>query len=603
MIKKTIKNIEVKNSKKLGKLPIWKLSDLYDSPNNKNIKSDLDYIKNSTINFEKKYEGKIASLKAQALFKAIEKLQVINEKIDRLMSYAYLLYAENIDIEKNKIFLQQIKEKITKYSSSLIFFDLELNNIGRTNLKKLLKHKGLAKYKTWIEIARAFKPHQLDKKIEKLMRDKSITSSSAWIRLFDETISSLRFPFNKKELSSAEIFNYFSDENPLKRKEAAKSVGKILSQNVRIFSTITNTLAKDKSINDEWRNYPNPVTSRNLSNVVEDVVVEALVHAVTSSYSKLSHRYYKIKARWFGNSTMKYWDRNAPPPFQSMRLYKWNSATEIVLEAYSKFNFEIGKIVQKFFDKSWIHAPVLKGKSPGAFSASTVPNVHPYILINYQGKTRDVATLAHELGHGVHQYLSAKKQGYFNSSTPLTLAETASVFGEMLTFKSLLNREKNTEEKKALLANKIEDMLNTVVRQIAFFEFEKQVHNRRQSSELTSEEICQIWMQVQQNSLGPAIKFEEEYKYYWTYIPHFIHSPFYVYAYAFGDCLVNSLYALYEENFEGFDKKYITLLEAGGSLKYRELLKPFGLDPSKPDFWFKGLSVIESFIDQIEELN
>ena len=372
---------------------------------------------------------------------------------------------------------------------------------------------------------------------------------------------------------------------------------------MRIFSTITNTLAKDKSINDEWRNYPNPVTSRNLSNVVEDVVVEALVHAVTSSYSKLSHRYYKIKARWFGNSTMKYWDRNAPPPFQSIRLYKWNSATEIVLEAYSTFNSDIGKIVQQFLDKSWIHAPVLKGKSPGAFSASTVPNVHPYILINYQGKTRDVATLAHELGHGVHQYLSAKKQGYFNSSTPLTMAETASVFGEMLTFKSLLNREKDTEEKKALLANKIEDMLNTVVRQIAFFEFEKQVHDRRKSSELTSEEICQIWMQVQQNSLGQAIKFEEEYKYYWTYIPHFIHSPFYVYAYAFGDCLVNSLYALYEENFEGFDKKYITLLEAGGSLKYRELLKPFGLDPSKPDFWFKGLSVIESFIDQIEELN
>ena len=603
MTKKTKKNIKIKNSKKLGKLPIWNLSDLYDSPNNKNIKSDLDFIHNSTMNFEKIYEGKIASLKAQSLFKAIEKLQVINEKIDRLMSYAYLLYAENIDIEKNKIFFQQIKEKITKYSSSLIFFDLELNNIDKTNLKKLLKHKDLAKYKTWIEIARAFKPHQLDKKIEKLMRDKSITSSSAWIRLFDETISSLRFPFNKKELSSAEIFNYFSDENPLKRKEAAKSVGKILSQNVRIFSTITNTLAKDKSINDEWRNYPNPVTSRNLSNVVEDVVVEALVHAVTSSYSKLSHRYYKIKARWFGNSTMKYWDRNAPPPFQSMRLYKWNSATEIVLEAYSTFNSDIGKIVQQFFDKSWIHAPVLKGKSPGAFSASTVPNVHPYILINYQGKTRDVATLAHELGHGVHQYLSAKKQGYFNSSTPLTMAETASVFGEMLTFKSLLNREKDTEEKKALLANKIEDMLNTVVRQIAFFEFEKQVHDRRKSSELTSEEICQIWMQVQQNSLGQAIKFEEEYKYYWTYIPHFIHSPFYVYAYAFGDCLVNSLYALYEENFEGFDKKYITLLEAGGSLKYRELLKPFGLDPSKPDFWYKGLSVIESFIDQIEELN
>ena len=361
-------------------------------------------------------------------------------------------------------------------------------------------------------------------------------------------------------------------------------------------------MAKDKSINDDWRKLPNPVRARNLSNVVEDEVVEALARTVTSSYSKLSHRYYALKAKWFRSKTLMYWDRNAPLPFQSKKIYSWNKAKKIVIDAYFEFNPTIGSIVQRFFDKSWIHAPVHRGKSPGAFSASTVPSAHPYILVNFQGKTRDVATLAHELGHGVHQYLAAKKQGHFNSATPLTVAETASVFGEMLTFKSILNNEKNLKEKKALLANKVEDMLNTVIRQIAFFEFEKQIHTKRKQSELTVEQICNIWMEVQKQSLGPSIEFEEEYKYYWTYIPHFIHSPFYVYAYAFGDCLVNSLYGVYEEGLINFDTKYINLLESGGSQRYRELLKPFNLNPSKSSFWIKGISVIENFIEELEEL-
>jgi oligoendopeptidase F len=420
--------------------------------------------------------------------------------------------------------------------------------------------------------------------------------------LFDETIAALRFPFKNKKLTSAEILNYLSDNKSNVRKIAAKSVGKILGQNVKIFSTITNTLAKDKSINDDWRKLPNPVSARNLSNVVEDEVVEALADTVKSSYKKLSHRYYKLKSHWFNKKSLKYWDRNAPLPFQSKKKYNWDVAKKIVTNSYFDFNPKIGKIVQKFFDNSWIHAPVQKGKSPGAFSASTVPSVHPYILVNFQGKSRDVATLAHELGHGVHQFLAAKEQGHFNSSTPLTVAETASVFGEMLTFKSILSSEKNLKEKKALLANKVEDMLNTVVRQIAFFEFEKQVHSQRKISELSVDQICNIWMDVQRDSLGPSIEFEKEYKYYWTYIPHFIHSPFYVYAYAFGDCLVNSLYGVYEEGLKDFDKKYITLLESGGSQRYRELLKPFNLDPSKSNFWKKGISVIENLIDELEEL-
>ena len=599
MKKKNNRNNKLQAS---NSLPIWNLTDLYPSISSKKVIIDLNYIKKTSKLFAKKYEGKIVKLTPKALFNAILRLEKIDEKMDKILSYAHLLVAEDAEHEKNKIFFQQMQEKITNYSSQLIFFTLELNQIEEKKINILLKDKKLSEYKTWIKNRRTFKPYQLEKNLEKLLQDKSITSSGAWIRLFDETIAALRFPYKKKYLTSAEILNYLSDDKSTVRKEAAKSVGKVLGQNVKIFTTITNTLAKDKSINDDWRKLPNPVSARNLSNVVEDEVVEALSQTVKSSYKKLSHRYYKLKANWFGKKSLKYWDRNAPLPFQSKKIYNWDYASEIVINAYFDFNPYIGSIVKRFFDKSWIHAPVQKGKSPGAFSASTVPSVHPYILVNFQGKSRDVATLAHELGHGVHQFLAAKKQGHFNSSTPLTVAETASVFGEMLTFKSILNNEKNPKEKKALLANKVEDMLNTVVRQIAFFEFEKKIHSQRKISELSVDKICNIWMDVQRESLGPSIEFDEEYKYYWTYIPHFVHSPFYVYAYAFGDCLVNSLYGVYEEGLTDFDKKYITLLESGGSQRYKELLKPFNLDPSRSDFWKKGILVIENLIDELEKL-
>ncbi len=597
-----VKKNKQSNQKVLNNtLPVWNLGDLYSSINSRKILKDLNLIEKLSKSFSKKYEGKVIKLSAIKLLKAIEEIEKIDEIMDKILSYAHLLVSENIENEKNKIFFQQMQEKITKFSSMLIFFTLELNQISDKKIKIFFKEKKLIKYKNWIINRRSFKPYQLDKKLEKLLQDKSLTSSSAWIRLFDDTIAALRFPFKNKLLSSAEILNFLSDNKSSTRKAAAKSVGKTLGKNINLFATITNTLAKDKSINDEWRKLPNPVSARNLSNVVEDKVVDALSNTVSDSYKKLSHRYYAIKAKWFGLKKLKYWDRNAPLPFQSKKQYTWDSAREIVTKAYTDFNPSIGKIVEIFFEKSWIHAPVMTGKSPGAFSASTVPSVHPYILLNFQGKSRDVATLAHELGHGIHQYLSANKQGHFNSSTPLTLAETASVFGEMLTFKSLLKNEKNLKEKKALLANKVEDMLNTVVRQIAFYQFEKEVHLQRKKSELSTEEICSIWIQVQKESLGPSIEFEEEYKYYWSYIPHFIHSPFYVYAYAFGDCLVNSLYGVYEEGLSNFDKKYITLLESGGSKDYKNLLKPFHLNPSNADFWKKGIKVIENFIDDLEK--
>ena len=595
------KNYQNLTKNTLGKLPVWNLKDLYESPKAKNLNNDLNQLRRITKKFEKKYTYKITKLSPSQLLKAIIELENIDIKIDKIMSYAHLLVAEDGNNEKNKIFYQQMQEQITNIASSIVFFSLELNEVSNAKLNKIYADKKLEPYKNWIKNIRKFKPYQLDVKTEKLLQEKSITSRSAWVRLFDDTIASLKFPFKGKNLSSAEIFNFLSDKKESNRKKSAEVVSGVLKDNISLFTSITNNLAKDKSINDKWRGLPSPVSSRNLSNVVEDEVVEALTETIKENYPKIAHRYYKIKAKWFKKKSLMYWDRNAPLPFQSQSIYSWKDARQIVSDAYSNFDQRAGNIVNKFFDNSWIHAPVIAGKSPGAFAASTVPSVHPFILVNYQGKARDIATLAHELGHGIHQYLAGKKQTYFNSSTPLTLAETASVFGEMLTFKSLLSITTKENERKGLLANKVEDMLNTVVRQIAFFEFEKRIHDQRKIKELSVNEICKIWIDVQKQSLGPSIKFNDDYKYFWSYIPHFIHSPFYVYAYAFGDCLVNSLFNVYESKLPKFEDKYITLLESGGSNTYDKLLKPFGLNPKKKDFWQKGVNVIESLIDQLEE--
>ena len=595
------KNYQNLTKNTLGKLPVWNLKDLYESPKAKNLNNDLNQLRRITKKFEKKYTYKITKLSPSQLLKAIIELENIDIKIDKIMSYAHLLVAEDGNNEKNKIFYQQMQEQITNIASSIVFFSLELNEVSNAKLNKIYADKKLEPYKNWIKNIRKFKPYQLDVKTEKLLQEKSITSRSAWIRLFDDTIASLKFPFKGKNLSSAEIFNFLSDKKESNRKKSAEVVSAVLKDNISLFTSITNNLAKDKSINDKWRGLPNPVSSRNLSNVVEDEVVEALTETIKENYPKIAHRYYKIKAKWFKKKSLMYWDRNAPLPFQSQSVYSWKDAKRIVSDAYSNFDKRAGDIVNKFFDNSWIHAPVIAGKSPGAFAASTVPSAHPFILVNYQGKARDIATLAHELGHGIHQYLAGRKQTYFNSSTPLTLAETASVFGEMLTFKSLLSITTKENERKGLLANKVEDMLNTVVRQIAFFEFEKRIHDQRKIKELSVNEICKIWIDVQKQSLGPSIKFNDDYKYFWSYIPHFIHSPFYVYAYAFGDCLVNSLFNVYESKLPKFEDKYITLLESGGSNTYDKLLKPFGLNPKKKDFWQKGVNVIESLIDQLEE--
>ncbi len=592
---------------KLGKLPEWDLSDLFPAPDSPELTKAIETSRADAVKFEKRHQGKLADLDGDKLAKAIEAYEAIDETLSRVMSYASLLYAGDMTDPVNGQFFQSMQEAVTEISAHLLFFALEINRIPDDGLAVQLESSdALQRFAPWLRDSRAYRPHQLDDELEKLLLEKHVAGRAAWNRLFDETMAELRFqvdhPDGAREMTSAEVLNLLSDRDGAVRKAAAKALGEGLSDNARIFTLITNTLAKDKEIEDKWRGFDRPVSGRNLSNFVEDDVVDALVDAVRGAYPNLSHRYYQLKANWFGVDQLDYWDRNAPLLDDDDSTIRWDDAVDKVLDAYGRFSPDLVAVAQDFFDNAWIDTPVRPGKSPGAFAHPTVPSAHPYLLLNYQGKTRDVMTLAHELGHGVHQVL-AGAQGHLMSETPLTLAETASVFGEMLTFRKLLAEADDPKVRKVMLASKVEDMLNTVVRQIAFYEFERRVHDKRAEGELLTDEICEIWMDVQTESLGPAIRYEDEYRYYWSYIPHFIHSPFYVYAYAFGDCLVNSLYAVYEDTSDGFAERYLDMLRAGGTLRHKELLAPFGLDASDPAFWHKGLDVISGLIDELATLD
>lgn len=586
---------------KLGTLPAWDLTDLYPSPDSSELEDDLVKVEKAAIAFKEKYAGKLANLSGDDLNDAIVTFENSQEIMGKVMSYAYLVYAGNMSDPEVGKFFQSMQERSTSISTHILFFTLELNKLDEGALKEKIENSSLSKYAPWLRELRAQKDHQLSDELEGLLHEKSVSGRSAWVRLFDETMASLTFPFQGEDLSSAQILNKLSNRDPKVRKEAAQSLGTVLGENQRLFAHITNTLAKDKETEDQWRGFERPVSARNLANVVEDEVVDALVNSVSSSYEDLAHRYYKLKAKWFGVDQLPYWDRNAQLPDDDDDVINWDTARETVLNAYARFSPKLAEVGQKFFDNPWIDAPVRPGKAPGAFAHPTVPCAHPYLLVNYQGRTRDVMTLAHELGHGVHQVL-AGVQGPLMADTPLTLAETASVFGEMLTFQSVLKKKADAKAKRIMLASKVEDMLNTVVRQVAMHQFETRVHDERRNGELLPEQLGEIWMDTQRKSLGPSIRFEDEYASYWSYVPHFIHAPFYVYAYAFGDCLVNSLYAVYQQSEEGFAEKYLEMLSAGGSKRHKELLAPFGLDASDPDFWKQGLKVVSGFIDQLEAM-
>ncbi|MFO1056060.1 MAG: M3 family oligoendopeptidase [Dongiaceae bacterium] len=580
-------------------LPEWDLSDLYPGRDSAALAADLAAAAGDARRFAQAHEGKLETLSGAVLGAAVAEYERQQERLGRIMSYAQLVQAGNITDPEIGKFYQTMQEKVNAISTDLLFFTLELNRLSDAALEAKLADPALAHYRPWLRDVRAFRPHQLSDEIEKLLHEKSVAGRAAWTRLFDETLAGLRFPVDGKELTSNEVLNLLTDKDGATRRKAAKTLAKVMQENARSFALITNTLAKDKEIEDKWRGFARPVSSRNLANQVEDAVVDALVAAVRESYPRLSHRYYRIKAGWFGQDRLDYWDRNAPLPRDDDRSIPWDEAVSTVLGAYGAFSPKLADLGRRFFDNRWIDAPPRPGKAPGAFAHPTVPAAHPYLLLNYHGKIRDVMTLAHELGHGVHQLLAAPR-GQLMSDTPLTLAETASVFGEMLTFQALLKGEQDPKKRRLLLAGKVEDMLNTVVRQIAMHEFERRLHDRRRESELTAEEIGGIWLETQAESLGPALRFDDDYRIFWTYIPHFIHVPFYVYAYAFGDCLVNSLYAVYQGAEKGFAERYFAMLSAGGTLRHQELLAPFGLDAADPAFWKRGLDVIAGFIDQLE---
>ena len=580
-------------------LPAWNLCDLYAAPDSPEVEADLERAAAAATALADEFKGQVSELDGDALAEMIARYEELEEWLGRAMSYAQLLHAANTEDAEIGRFFQTVQERVNEISTQVLFVTLELNRIEEEALEaKLAASTRLAHYRPWIRDVRSFRPHQLDDEIERVLHEKTVTGRRAWNRLFDETMTALRFPYDGRQLTSAEIFDLLQDKDRAKRERAAHTIAEVLGRNVRLFSLITNTLAKDKQLEDGWRKFPRPISSRNLANQVEHDVVDALITAVKAAYPRLSHRYYALKARWLGLERLEYWDRNAPFPEDSDKRVDWSDAKVIVLEAYRRFSPTLAEIVERFFARDWIDAALRPGKDAGAFCHPTVPSVHPYVLMNYQGRPRDVMTLAHELGHGVHQTLAAQ-QGPLMAGTPLTLAETASVFGEQLTFRALLEAETDPVRRRIMLAGKIEDGLNTVVRQIAFVDFEQRVHGARRQAELTAEELGELWLRVQSESLGPAFHFDDSYRVYWSYIPHFIHVPFYVYAYAFGDCLVNSLYAVYQAESEGFESRYLELLRAGGTLRHRELLAPFGIDATDPEFWARGLAVIESMIDQL----
>ena len=591
-----------KGSSELGQLPDWNLNDLYTSTDAKELVSDLNWLEKECDEFAKNYEGKLKFLSADEMLKCVVRNEKISSISGRIISYAGLLYYQKTTDADRAKFLSDMQEKITIFTTKLVFFSLEINSLDDDFLESLLKENvKLSRYKPVFEKIRALKPYQLSDEIEKFLHDLGIVGD-AWEKLFDETIAGLKFKIGGETLNIEATLNFLTDQKRENRKNATHELARVFGENIKIFTRVHNTQAKEKEIIDRWRKMPTPQMGRHLANQVEPEVVDALRNAVVKAYPKISHRYYELKRKWLGLETMQVWDRNAPLPMESDRLVTWDQAQTIVTDAYTNFDSRMSDLITPFFNKGWIDAGVKPGKAPGAFAHPTVTDVHPYIMLNYLGKPRDVMTLAHELGHGVHQVL-ASSQGQMLSSTPLTLAETASVFGEMLTFQQMLDNSTDKNERKVLLANKVEDMINTVVRQIAFYDFECKLHDARKKGELTPSNINSLWMSVQSESLGPAFEFVEGYETFWAYIPHFVHSPFYVYAYAFGDGLVNALYATYEENPNGFEDKYFKMLSAGGSKHHKELLEPFGLDASDPEFWSKGLSMISGMIDELETFN
>ena len=587
--------------------PTWDLTDLYEGIGDDAIAADLARCRREAERMESAWQGKIGNATPQDLATLIADYEQVLEALGKAQSHAQLLFAASTTDAQIARHHQSIREASADIGARLPFVELEIAALPSDHVDRLLETAEFAAWQPWLRRVRAFAPHQLSPDMERMLAERAPSGRGAWVRLFDETAAGLRFPFGDAEVTEAEVLNKLSSPDADERREAGASLSQTLKANERLLSLVLNTIAKDKEVEDRWRGFARPVASRNLDNDVDDQTVDALVAAVDDRNADLSHRYYRLKAGWMGGDTLNWWDRNAPLPGDDDRKFSWDEARQLVLASFDGFDPQMAAQAEPFFTRNWIDAEPRAGKSSGAFSHPVTPSAHPYILMNFSGKSRDVMTLAHEMGHGIHQRLAADR-GYLMSDTPLTLAETASVFAEMLTFRRLVDSTDDPAIRQRLLAGKVEDMLNTVVRQVAFHNFETRFHDARRNAELTSDEISDIWMETQRAALGPAIKTGDDYRPIWGYIPHFVHTPFYVYAYAFGDCLVNALWQTYQSaqadgQAADFVASYRSLLQAGGTERYDIALQRFGLDPRDPAFWSMGLDMISGMIDELEGLS
>ena len=587
--------------------PTWDLTDLYEGIGDDAIAADLARCRREAERMESAWQGKIGNATPQDLATLIADYEQVLEALGKAQSHAQLLFAASTTDAQIARHHQSIREASADIGARLLFVELEIAALPSDHVDRLLETPEFAAWQPWLRRVRAFAPHQLSPDMERMLAERAPSGRGAWVRLFDETAAGLRFPFGDAEVTEAEVLNKLSSPDADERREAGASLSQTLKANERLLSLVLNTIAKDKEVEDRWRGFARPVASRNLDNDVDDQTVDALVAAVDDRNADLSHRYYRLKAGWMGGDTLNWWDRNAPLPSDDDRKFSWDEARQLVLASFDGFDPQMAAQAEPFFTRNWIDAEPRAGKSSGAFSHPVTPSAHPYILMNFSGKSRDVMTLAHEMGHGIHQRLAADR-GYLMSDTPLTLAETASVFAEMLTFRRLVDSTDDPGIRQRLLAGKVEDMLNTVVRQVAFHNFETRFHDARRNAELTSDEISDIWMETQRAALGPAIKTGDDYRPIWGYIPHFVHTPFYVYAYAFGDCLVNALWQTYQSaqadgQAADFVASYRSLLQAGGTERYDIALQRFGLDPRDPAFWSMGLDMISGMIDELEGLS
>ena len=584
----------------------WNLSDLYLNLNDPQIEKDIEDAFSQAKSFEEKYRGKINSepVTPSFLLQAVKELESISEQAGKLISYAYLMFAADTSNPKRGAFLQSIQEKTTEIRKHLMFFELEWIALPDEIANHLLEDEVLSHYSHFLQTERRYKPHKLSEPEEKILDEKANTGSRAFMRLFDEVINNIRFKVKLdgriKHLTEPETLALLYDTDRNKRKAGAIGLTKGLKENAHVLNYIFNILVQDHTSNDRLRSFPHPMASRHLDNEIDKATVDALMTSCEKNFDMVE-KYYNLKKRLLGLKKFHDYDRYSPI-FPEGKTISYKDSKEIVLEAFGLFSPQMAQIAREFFENSWIDAELRSGKRGGAFSHSAVPSVHPYVFLNYTGRLRDVMTLAHELGHGIHQYLS-RKQGYFQCHTPLTTAETASVFGEMLVFHTLKESEKDSKTRLSLLCSKLEDIFATIFRQVVLTRFEEKLHHaRRNEGELTSSRINELWIEANKPMFGDSVELTKDYAWWWMYIPHFIHSPFYCYAYSFGELLVIALYQKYQNEGNVFVPRYIELLSSGGSDAPEKLLARVGVDITDPNFWQGGLDLLREMVNEVVAL-